>query len=335
MRLNPEDYTLKIAKGVWQLRIPMGSSSLQYSSSYLLTDSATLIDTGVGTSDARTALTHQLQELGCPASKIRHLVITHLHRDHVGLVNYIQSVSDATTYASERAADLLPSRATHEERGSRAIRKEMKLLGENQLSQRSGRPRFGVSPSPRVFHIDERAVDGEVLSFDGVALKAIWTPGHSPGHLCLLDVNRRLFFSGDHILPHITSHIHHHPDEEADPLRDYLASLRKLHGLPVDFVLPGHEYIFHDLERRVNELLRHHANRCDEVKHAMNQGAKTVYQIASQISWQSQPWVHMPVWTKHMAVAETLAHLVYLKNIGDVDEQLIGNVLYYRRLQTN
>jgi glyoxylase-like metal-dependent hydrolase (beta-lactamase superfamily II) len=322
---------LQIADGVWQLKIPMSSSSLQYTFSYLVSNSATLIDTGVGTDEARSALTHQLKELDCPVSKIRHLVITHLHRDHVGLVEYIQSVSDAITYASERAVDLLPTRATHDEGEYQAFREEMILLGEDPDPQRSGQPRFSVNSSPFTFHIDERVVDGKVLPFDGVTLQAIWTPGHSSGHLCLLDVNRRLFFSGDHVLPHITSHIHHHPYQDGDPLRDYLVSLTKVYGLSVDLVLPGHEYAFHDLDGRISELLRHHESRCDEVKQALSQGVRTVFQIAAQISWQTQPWRLMPVWSKHMAVVETLAHLVYLKHKGDVDEQLIGGVLYYRR----
>ncbi|MCF1600632.1 MBL fold metallo-hydrolase, partial [Streptomyces muensis] len=99
---------------------------------------------------------------------------------------------------------------------------------------------------------DREIVPGELLDLPGRRLRAIWTPGHTPGHVCLhleeehpaqLPGHGRLF-SGDHLLPEITPHIglYEDPDdnggpparayssvgEVTDPLGDYLASLERV-----------------------------------------------------------------------------------------------------------
>jgi glyoxylase-like metal-dependent hydrolase (beta-lactamase superfamily II) len=43
---------------------------------------------------------------------------------------------------------------------------------------------------------------GEVLDFgDDIHLEVIWTPGHTPGSICLLDRDRHLLFAGDTFVP--------------------------------------------------------------------------------------------------------------------------------------
>jgi len=39
--------------------------------------------------------------------------------------------------------------------------------------------------------------------------------------------------------------------------------LERLRGMPVDLVLPGHEYVFEHLEGRIEEIERHHKRRCN------------------------------------------------------------------------
>jgi hypothetical protein len=54
-----------------------------------------------------------------------------------------------------------------------------------------------------------------------------------------------------------------------------------------------------------------------------------VFQISAEVSWDSRPWPQMEFWTKRMAAAETLAHLIYMKNIGEIEEEDKGGVLYF------
>jgi glyoxylase-like metal-dependent hydrolase (beta-lactamase superfamily II) len=109
------------------------------------------------------------------------------------------------------------------------------------------------------------AVEPDVLIEDGTKpevpgwdLLAIWTPGHSPGHLCFHEPRYQLMLSGDHVLPRITPNIAFHPQAGADPLGDFLASLDRVATFPTDEVLPAHEHRFVGLPERVAELRAHH-----------------------------------------------------------------------------
>ena len=48
-------------------------------------------------------------------------------------------------------------------------------------------------------------------------LKVIWTPGHSPGHICLYEPVHKILFSGDHVLPVITPNISLTPHSDRQP----------------------------------------------------------------------------------------------------------------------
>lgn len=315
--------------GVYQLEIPMRFNPLGCTYSYLLRDAAALIDTGVGTNDAFEALEEQLRSVGLATSDIEHIVLTHLHRDHVGLVERVRSASGAVVHAYRSAVKLQRKAMAAESGGSRSRKDELRLLGGGRYISMLGRFEGALRRPRPMVNIDETYDDGDTIGLKGSNLRVFWTPGHSPEHICLYDADRGLLYSGDHVLPRITSHISLHSHEGGDPLKDYLDSLERLRGLPVTVVLPAHEHIFHDLEGRISELELHHLIRCDEVKTVLLEEEKTVFQVAAGVSWDSQPWPRMRFWTKLMAAAETFAHLVYLRNRGEVREVMRKGVLYY------
>ena len=75
---------------------------------------------------------------------------------------------------------------------------------------------------------DIKLKEGKKISIDPFEFKVFLTPGHSPGHICLYEPNRKLLFTGDHILPEITPHIGFHPQSGENPLGAYLKSLEKM-----------------------------------------------------------------------------------------------------------
>jgi hypothetical protein len=68
------------------------------------------------------------------------------------------------------------------------------------------------------------------------------------------------------------------------------------------------------------------------MKVTLEDGPQTVYDVGSKVHWESRPWPRMTFWTKRMAAAETYAHLVYLKNKNEVNEELVDGTYYYRLL---
>ena len=86
--------------------------------------------------------------------------------------------------------------------------------------------------------------DGDDIDLPGRRLRVVWTPGHTPGHICLHDADHDLLLTGDHLLPRITPNIGLAPGGPGSPLHGYLASLRRLRGYDSAEALPAHEYRF-------------------------------------------------------------------------------------------
>jgi glyoxylase-like metal-dependent hydrolase (beta-lactamase superfamily II) len=322
---------IQIREGLYQFKVPMRANPLGYTFSYLLSDSRTLIDTGIPSWDAYAALEKQLAEVGLKATGIDRVVLTHLHNDHAGLINYLRERSTVDVLAHRVAIERQEEQIRVYRELYQATSQELQLMGGGAFQQFLSRfeRAFSREDAERL-RIDQPLDDGQTLELGSRKLRVIWTPGHAVEHICLYDAERKILFSGDHVLPKITSHVSLHTWEERDPLCDYIASLEKVRDLPVDIILPGHERSFTDLSGRVDQLKAHHRARLDEVKQALKSGRSTIFDIAGAINWDSRPWVIMDFWTKRMAATETYAHLVYLRNKGEVSETKVEGVLTYK-----
>jgi glyoxylase-like metal-dependent hydrolase (beta-lactamase superfamily II) len=173
---------------------------------------------------------------------------------------------------------------------------------------------------------DREVVPGELLDLPGRRLRAVWTPGHTPGHVCLhleeehpsqLPGHGRLF-SGDHLLPEITPHVglYEDPDDPgtADPLGDFLDSLERIGRLAPAEVLPAHRHAFADAPGRVRELLAHHEERLTDLL-ALLTTPLTLWQLAERMEW-NRPWDQIPYQSRNIAVAEAEAHVRRLVKLG-------------------
>ena len=318
----------KMVEGVYQIEVPMRHNPLGYTYSYLLRDAATLIDTGVGTRDAFDGLEEQARSARMDLTDIKRIIPTHLHGDHIGLVDTIRRLSGAKVYGHRTAIERQKSQVGDVDLYA-DTRNETKLLGGSKYLDFLRRFETSFRGRMSSLEIDETLEDGQILELEGSTLKVYWTPGHAREHICLHDEEKRILYAGDHVLPKITPHVSLRSHLEGDPLGDYIESLEKLRGLDVETVLPAHQYVFSDLEGRISEMHLHHRSRCEEMKKAIGDGRSTVFEISAQVSWDSRPWPEMEFWTKRMAARETLAHLVYLRNRGELNEEVVKGVLYY------
>ena len=126
---------------------------------------------------------------------------------------------------------------------------------------------------------------GETIATGRFTFQVLWTPGHSPGHICLYEPEKKVLISGDHILPTITPNVGQHPQSGENPLDKYLNSLKDLKQLDVGLILPGHEKPFTGLKARIDELIQHHKQRSLEILAALNGEAKTAYQVVREMTW--------------------------------------------------
>lgn len=154
--------------------------------------------------------------------------------------------------------------------------------------------------------------DGDSLDLPGWNLRAQWTPGHTPGHLCFVEEDRGLLFSGDHMLPRISPNISTIPGELENPLHRYLLSLEATTTLGECEVLPAHEYRFRGIADRARQLMGHHEERLAEIVAAVqDEPESTAWELSRTISW-SRPFEQMSPRLLRLAVRETHAHLVVL-----------------------
>jgi glyoxylase-like metal-dependent hydrolase (beta-lactamase superfamily II) len=281
-----------------------------------------LIDTGLGTEESLAALHDALQEIHCELSDIAVTICTHYHPDHYGASLKIKQVS---------GCDVLMHKADSEY----LLRSLLLNTGDYRRFLTShGIPVDGHCLAPPAISIlrehympavpDKYLADGEQLTFGDLRLEAIWTPGHSPGHVALYWREAKIFISGDHLLPHITPHVGIHSGMEGDPLNDYLASVRRLEKLEIDQVLPAHGPCFGDHRARIREIFRHHEKRQQDIIRALADGPMTAYELALELFDASLPALH-----KEIAAYEILAHLELMTKIGTVRFREINSVVRY------
>ena len=319
---------MKVAEGIHQLTVPMERNPLGKTYSYLFTESKTLIDTGVPTDSAYQGLTGELKRHGMRPQDVERVIVTHLHNDHIGLAGTLQEYG-AMIVASQVAAEKQEAVRRQQENFFELTVDETRLFGGEKYLQYLQRYRWAFRDFPEPLRIDRTLRDGEKIELNGKEMKVIWTPGHAHEHIVVHDPADRLLFSGDHVLPKITSHVALHSYEDRNPLNDYLKSLDKVKDLDVDMVYPAHEWGFSNLADRIEQLKLHHRNRLQEIKDTLVDGPRTIYDIGSRVHWESRPWPEMSFWTKRMAVTETYAHLVYLRNREEVAETKKDGILYY------
>jgi glyoxylase-like metal-dependent hydrolase (beta-lactamase superfamily II) len=242
------------------------------------------------------------------------VVVTHIHPDHYGLAGRVREVSGAWVGLHPADASLLQERYVDVGDLVAAMRGLLEMSGVPpatlpDLSEASLQVRDFVSMA----RPDVALEDGKTVDFPGWDLRVIWTPGHSPGHVCLYSEDTRLLFSGDHVLPRITPNISFHSQQVPNPLGDYLESLERLRLLAPEEVMPGHEYRFTGLSSRLEEIEKHHAARLADLASAVReQPGSTVWELTTSLEW-SRPWQDMPAFLRRAANGETLAHLVLLE----------------------
>ncbi len=326
---------MEIIPGIHQLKLPLKNNPLEYINTYLVegTDGWVLIDTGWYDQESFDALAEHLKNIGVGFKEINLIICTHIHPDHFGLAGKLKEVCEAELALGEVEKNFIDSAAIW---GSHLFNDmdewmlingvpEDHLMAFNQAS----------SDALEMFRpaVPERGLkDHDVISTGLFDLEVIWTPGHSPGHICLYEPNKRILFSGDHILPITTPNISIHIEGHGDPLGDYLASIRKIQNLDMDLGLPAHEDIYTNLPKRLEELLSHHEARKAEILEALDSRPKTAFEISAEITWMEGllAWDEMLPIDRRIAVTEALAHLESLRREKRVSKYQEVDFYYYQ-----
>lgn len=209
-----------------------------------------------------------------------------------------------------------PVEPAHIERIAAIVGKDLKYIlcthshpdhspGAAPLKELTGAPILGAPSGPHFrsewqFTPDRTLLDGERLAVGDTTLRVIHTPGHASNHLCFLQEEDRLLYSGDHINNGSTVVI----DPPDGDMHAYLKSLRALLDEPIDYILPAHGWVLGFAHQSIRQLIEHRLGRERKVLDAVKaKGPATLKELLPLVYDDVDPLIH-PV-----AARSLLAHL--------------------------
>lgn len=180
---------MEIAPGVYDLTPPTrGYLKGGYVHAFLLVhdQDLILIDT-LFDADAQVIL-DQIRALGKQVQDLKHIVLTHGHRAHLGGLKTLKEMSGAVIYSHPYEADIVS--------GDRPQQNVNLLPMPNSLIVWPILF-FGTLAGPLSMHkpvpVDQFIDEGDRVG----PLQVLHTPGHTPGHLAFYLPERRALFTGD------------------------------------------------------------------------------------------------------------------------------------------
>ncbi|HYL06924.1 MAG TPA: MBL fold metallo-hydrolase [Candidatus Udaeobacter sp.] len=316
----------EVAAGVFELRLPIPFED-GLVNVFLFTSGrdVDLLDCGMNSEDSLDAIARALEQLG--SRRLRRLVVTHIHPDHYGAAGTLAGPGKADLYIHRLEVPLVHPRYVELEHLVEEVRRYLLVNGvppdEAEVLSNSQRALSEVvRPTEPAVQLD----GAELIEMGTRRLRVEWTPGHSPGHICLYDPNDRLLFAGDHILPDLSPNIGLHPQSTPDPLHEYLDGLKRLAAYEPRSVLPAHGRPFTDAKARVDSLVAHHLRRLEQISEIVSGGAKTGWQVALEL-WGRRDHLY----ERRLALQEALAHLQALAVEDRVTKTVTPSSVHWTR----
>ena len=240
-----------------------------------------VVDPGSPYEDEQQTLAECLDEMIAKGRRVKEIIITHLHPDHIGGVNALK------THIEAHLGGAVPV-AAHQHTAE------------------------ALSNIQSEVHVDRLIADGDVITLDGnpeIRLTALHTPGHARGHLCFHDADRGALLTGDNIVGVGSVLI----DPPEGNMRDYLRSLERMRSLPnLSVLFGGHGPAVAAPYQKIDEYISHRLEREQNILRAFREGATDPKQIVAKVYTDVSPKAYA------MAERAVLAHLEKLCEDGAI-----------------
>jgi glyoxylase-like metal-dependent hydrolase (beta-lactamase superfamily II)/8-oxo-dGTP pyrophosphatase MutT (NUDIX family) len=204
--------------------------------------------------DEQVALAQCVDDFLAQGRKLREIILTHLHPDHVG--------------------------------GANALRQH--LGGQVRVAAH----RLTAESVGHAIPVDRLIEDEEIIELAGwnyipaLTLRALHTPGHARGHLCFYEENTGALLTADNIVGLGSVLI----DPPEGNMRDYLNSLARMRSLPhLTILLGAHGPIIATPHAKIDEYIAHRLEREANILRAVQAGANTIPEIVAQVYTDVHP----------------------------------------------
>ena len=206
-------------------------------------DDLVVIDPGSPYEDEQAKLDALIDLLVADGRKLREILITHLHPDHIGGVEHLRK-----KYGIPAACHRLTAEA----------------IGKD-------------------ISIDRLIEDGEIIELTGEStwrLEALWTPGHARGHLCFYEARTGTVLTGDLVVGFGTVVI---APPEGNLRQYLQSLNRLLALPRVTSLMPGHGPVVANGRSKIEEYIAHRAERNQQILERVARGPQTVNDLVSSI----------------------------------------------------
>lgn len=319
----------EVAAGIFELRLPIPfEDGLVNVFLFVDGEEADLLDCGMNSQESLDLIRSALAEVG--AKRLRRLVVTHIHPDHYGAAGILAGPDGADLYLHRLEVPLVHPRYVDIEQLVVEVHRYLLVNGvpaeEAEILSNSQRALSQVvAPAEPAVQLD----GAETLTMGRTEFRVEWTPGHSPGHICLYSPESGLLFAGDHILPDLSPNIGLHPQSTPDPVHEYLEGLERLAAYSPREVMPAHGRPFADAKGRAEIMKAHHRRRMDRVMAIVSDGELTAWEVALEL-WGPRKQLY----EKRLALQEGLAHLQALAVEARLEKLVTPDSVRWRRLSS-
>ena len=310
----------EIDRNIYRIEVPLAGSALGTLNAYFFRgpEEEFLMDTGFNTAACEESLRSSLKSLDYRPERLN-IINTHLHVDHTGLDHwFIGEKAHIFMGETDFASMLRHYRGEGYKRGDRDRREgadNTLFLDMINKGPEGDKRRALIFDDGKFIGLK----DGDEIDTGVCKLKMILVPGHTPGNTIYYIEDKKIMFTGDHVLFDISPNITFWPGVE-DALDAYLKSLEYSKSFDVELALPGHRKSG-DYYARIDRLLLHHQHRLEEVMNIIgNDPGLNAYDIARRMRWK----IHLdengnfPPAQMWFAAGECMSHLDKLVRDGKV-----------------
>lgn len=320
----------EVFKNVYKKEIVLPKNPLRALNCYFIKseDRILVIDSGFDHEESEKVFFETLDEIGAKIGKID-MFLTHLHADHSGLALKFKNKYGGKVYCSEVDTEYI-NQMKNDLYEKRFV-PTLKIMGmKDEFDFFKTHPGLIYCVKDK---LDTELVrEGDKIKLGDFNFEVIDVSGHTPGHLAIYDREKRILFSGDHVLNKITPNISFWDFKHGDSLGTYLKNLDKIYNMDVDIIFSAHRSLIDNPKLRIKELKKHYFDRNQEVLNLLKEVEKsTAVEIARKMRWdyRANNFEEFPNNQKWFATGEALANLEHLRFLNLVKYEFIDGVAYY------